>query len=91
VLEWVEVMDTDQSGNIEKEEFYNFFSDFDELALTDGQVEAMFSEFDISGDGSISCDEFARAIQQSFEKYLEQQAADKEDEDDVDLDAEDKK
>lgn len=76
MLEWVEVMDTDQSGNIEKEEFYNFFSDFDELALTDGQVEAMFSEFDISGDGSISCDEFARAIQKSFEKYLAQQEAD---------------
>ena len=76
MLEWVEVMDTDQSGNIEKEEFYNFFSDFEELALTDGQVEAMFSEFDISGDGSISCDEFARAIQKSFEKYLARQAAD---------------
>jgi len=30
----------------------------------------MFNEFDKSGDGSISCDEFATAIKGSYDKYL---------------------
>ena len=73
VLEWVEVMDTDQSGNIEKEEFYKFFSTFDELALNDSQLEAMFEAFDVSQDGHISCDEFAKAIETAVDEYKAQE------------------
>ena len=69
VLEWVEVMDTDQSGNIEKDEFCKFFSEFDELALNDNQLEAMFDAFDLSQDGRVSCDEFAKAIETAFDEY----------------------
>ena len=63
VMEWVEIMDQDQSGRIELPEFYEFFSSLDDMPLTDDQVQGLFNSFDRSGDGVISVEEFARAVQ----------------------------
>lgn len=61
-MEWIEIMDQDQSGKIELPEFYDFFSSLDDMPLSDDQVLGLFNSFDKSGDGDISVEEFARAI-----------------------------
>jgi len=68
-MEWVEVMDTNQSGVIEYEEFYKFFSNLDELPLNDNQIASMFREFDTSNDQKISVEEFATAMVNACEIY----------------------
>lgn len=68
-MEWVEVMDTNQSGVIDYEEFYKFFSNLDELPLNDNQIASMFREFDTSNDQHISVEEFATAMVNACEIY----------------------
>ena len=75
VMEWVEIMDQDQSGRIELPEFYEFFSTLDDMPLTDDQVQGLFNSFDRSGDGVISVEEFAKAVQaclDGFNRSLDQ-------------------
>ena len=70
-LEWVEVMDTDQSGSIEFHEFYHFFANFDELPLGDVAIDSMFKYFDASKDKKITVDEFAKGIEKACKEYHE--------------------
>lgn len=68
-MEWIEIMDQDQSGKIELPEFYDFFSSLDDMPLSDDQVQGLFNSFDKSGDGVISVEEFAHAIQNCIESF----------------------
>jgi len=38
VMEWIEVMDQDQSGDIQWKEFYIFFANFDNVTLNDAEI-----------------------------------------------------
>ena len=71
-MEWVEVMDTNQSGVIDYEEFYKFFSNLDELPLNDNQIASMFREFDTSNDQEISVEEFATAMVNACEIFTKE-------------------
>ncbi len=53
-LNVVTVVDKDKSGEVDYDEFYEFFSSAEEIFLTDEQIKDLFREFDDSGDGIIS-------------------------------------
>ena len=61
-LDFVNILDKGKSGELEYEEFYNFFANTDDIYLTDEQIKRLFFEFDVSGNGNISLEELARGI-----------------------------
>ena len=61
-LDFVSLVDKNKSGSLDEEEFYDYFSNAADIFLTDEQIRQLFLEFDTSGDGVISLQEFATAI-----------------------------
>lgn len=61
-LDFCTLVDKGNSGELEYEEFYDFFSNAEDIFLTDDQIWQLFNEIDVSGDGCISLQEFARAL-----------------------------
>lgn len=50
-LDFVNTLDKGKSGELEYEEFYEFFANTEDIYLTDEQIKQLFFEFDVSGDG----------------------------------------
>ena len=65
-FDWMEAIDSDKSGRVEYEEFYEFFQKIDGVAFSDLEIRSMFDEFDRSGDGGIDTEEFARILANSL-------------------------
>ena len=61
-------MDRDQSGYITYKEFYNFFADFQEIALNDSEIQTLFKSFDKDMSQTISVTEFGEALRSSFKE-----------------------
>lgn len=64
--EWVELADRDGNGELDFKEFYDFFTKIEGLHMTDEELKQMHEEFDGSGNGMLSIEEFARAIYQEL-------------------------
>ena len=65
-LNWVELADRDGNGELDYKEFYDFFTKIEGLHMTDEELKQMHEEFDGSGNGMLSVEEFARAIYQEL-------------------------
>jgi hypothetical protein len=65
-LSWMEVSDTDKSGTIDRKEFQDFFAQIKTLVISTEEISQIFDEFDESGDGVLSVEEFAKAIMRFF-------------------------
>lgn len=50
-LDFVTLVDKHKTGQVEYDEFYEFFSNAEDIFLTDEQIRQLFFEFDDSGDG----------------------------------------
>ena len=61
-LQWMELADRDGNGQLDFVEFSEFFSKLEGIIVSDEEIEKMFKEFDMTGNGMISIEEFARAI-----------------------------
>lgn len=61
-LQWMELADRDGNGQLDFIEFSEFFSKLEGIIVSDEEIEKMFKEFDMTGNGMISIEEFARAI-----------------------------
>jgi Ca2+-binding EF-hand superfamily protein len=61
-LQWMELADRDGNGQLDFAEFSEFFSKLEGIIVSDEEIEKMFKEFDMTGNGMISIEEFARAI-----------------------------
>lgn len=55
------IMDDDNSGNIDMQEFRKAVKDF-RIDLTDNEIQLVFSAFDRDNSGSIDYDEFVRGV-----------------------------
>ena len=67
VMEWIEVLDKDQSGMITFQEFYVFFANLGDSALNDLEITSLFHFFDGNSDNAISAEEFSLALLNAFE------------------------
>ena len=63
-LNWMEIADKDGNGELDYGEFYDFFSKIEGILCTDDEIKQIFDDFDGSGNGYLSVEEFARAIYQ---------------------------
>ena len=64
-LNWMDLADKDGNGELDFEEFFDFFSKIEGIVVNEEEIKAIFNEFDGSGNGSLSVEEFARAIYQA--------------------------
>ena len=61
-MNWMAIADVDGSGELSLAEFSEFFTKIQGVLITQEEIANMFEDFDGSGNGSLSCEEFARAI-----------------------------
>ena len=61
----MEVCDTDHSGYIDRKEFQDFFASTNIIA-SNHEINQIFDEFDDSGNGKLSVEEFAKVIMRFF-------------------------
>lgn len=61
----MELADRDGSGELDFNEFYAFFSEIESIMITEEEIKQIFEDFDGSGNGQLSVEEFARAIYQA--------------------------
>ena len=64
-LNWMELADKDGNGELDFQEFYDFFSKIEDIVVTEQEIRQIFDDFDGSGNGYLSVEEFARAIYQA--------------------------
>lgn len=60
----MELADKDGNGELDQGEFFDFFSRIEGMMVTKEEIEQIFKDFDGSGNGGLSVEEFARAIYQ---------------------------
>ena len=66
-LKWMDVADKDGNGELDYEEFSEFFSNVDGINITPGDIRSIFDDFDSSGNECLSCQEFVRAIYKALQ------------------------
>ena len=58
----MKVADKDGNGELDYEEFEEFFSKIEGIYVSDEVIRSIFESYDTSGDGFLSVDEFAQSI-----------------------------
>ena len=61
-MDWMAIADADGSGELDIKEFSEFFGKIEGLLISQDEIQQIFDDFDGSGNGSLSVEEFARAI-----------------------------
>jgi Ca2+-binding EF-hand superfamily protein len=68
-MELMHRIDLDHSGQIDYQEFYEFFANNDEFVVSNENIRAMFLEFDngnLSTEKTINAEELAKAIKSAL-------------------------
>jgi len=63
-LNWMDLADKDGNGELNFSEFFDFFSKIEGIMITEAEIRQIFNDFDCTGNGHLSVEEFARAIYQ---------------------------
>ena len=87
-VNWMELADTDKNGVLGFDEFIEFFQYLDNIVVSDEELEHIFVDLDENGNGSLSLDEFAKALLRTIltEDYQDEPSSgDLEEEDEHDL------
>ena len=64
-LSWMDLADKDGNGELDFGEFYDFFSKIEGIVVSEDEIRQIFNDFDGTGNGCLSVEEFARAIYQA--------------------------
>lgn len=74
-MQWMDLADKDGNGHLDLKEFTEFFAKAEGMTMSQEEIVQMFNDFDTTGDGQLSVEEFARAIYQNIlaenEEYSE--------------------
>ena len=84
-LNWMDLADKDGNGELDFEEFFDFFSKIEGMVINEEEIRTIFTDFDGSGNGFLSVEEFARAIYQAVladqDEYSDDYGLEKQDQD----------
>ena len=61
-MNWMELADKNGDGELDYDEFYEFFSHIETIQVHEDEIKQIFKSFDTSKNGFLSVEEFARAI-----------------------------
>lgn len=61
-LSYVTLVDRDCNGMIERDEFHEFFENFDGIVMSSAEIDIMFNEADRDKGGHLSVKEFAECL-----------------------------
>ena len=65
-MQWMDLADKDGNGTLDLKEFTEFFSKVEGMTVNNDEISQIFNDFDTTGDGQLSVEEFARAIYQNI-------------------------
>jgi len=61
-IKYVKLVDQNKNGMIEKDEYVEFFANFDGISLNEDEIDAMFSEADVNKSNALTTKEFADSL-----------------------------
>jgi hypothetical protein len=71
-FDWVSLVDKNNQGGINLTEFYRSFGSIDDFVISDKDIVNIFKLFDMNGDGDISVQELAKAIQKTIDVCMKE-------------------